>query len=71
MKRSLTSSTSNASPKEFFLLKEASGYTIENLAPILGTTSRTILNKKNNKVPFNIPQTARLRKLSQLFEEGR
>lgn len=62
--------TQNALPDEFFLLKDASGYTIENLATLLGTTNRTVLNKKNNNESFDISQTERLRKLSRLFQEG-
>ena len=38
----------NASPKEFFLLKDISGFNNENLAMLLGTTHRTIHNKKNS-----------------------
>jgi putative toxin-antitoxin system antitoxin component (TIGR02293 family) len=60
----------NASPKEFFLLKELSGLNNENLAALLGTTHRTIHNKKNSGEPFDLAQTERLRKLSQLFAEG-
>jgi len=61
----------NASTQEFFLLKElAAGYKNENLATLLGTTSRTIQNKKNSGEPFDISQTERLRKLNQLFKEG-
>jgi putative toxin-antitoxin system antitoxin component (TIGR02293 family) len=61
----------NASTQEFFLLKEiAAGYKNENLATLLGTTSRTIQNKKNNGEHFDISQTERLRKLNQLFKEG-
>ena len=60
----------NALPKEFFLLKEISGFNNENLAALLGTTHRTIHNKKNSGEPFDLAQTERLRKLSQLFTEG-
>jgi putative toxin-antitoxin system antitoxin component (TIGR02293 family) len=60
----------NALPKEFFMLKEISGFNNENLAGLLGTTHRTIHNKKNSGEPFDLAQTERLRKLSQLFTEG-
>ena len=60
----------NALPKEFFMLKEISGFNNENLAGLLGTTHRTIHNKKNSGEPFDIAQTERLRKLSRLFKEG-
>lgn len=60
----------NASPKEFFSLKDISGFNNENLANLLGTTQRTIQNKKNSGEPFDIAQTERLRKLSRLFKEG-
>lgn len=60
----------NALPKEFFLLKDISGFTNENLAVLLGTTHRTIHNKKNSGEPFDIAQTERLRKLTHLFKEG-
>ena len=60
----------NASPQEFFSVKNISGYNNENLATLLGTTQRTILNKKNSGEPFDIAQTERLRKLNQLFKEG-
>lgn len=64
------SKVQNALPKEFFLLKDISGFTSENLAALLGTTHRTIHNKKNSGEPFDIAQTERLRKLSHLFKEG-
>ncbi|MEO8415253.1 MAG: antitoxin Xre/MbcA/ParS toxin-binding domain-containing protein [Ginsengibacter sp.] len=60
----------NALAKEFFMLKEISGFNNENLAGLLGTTHRTIHNKKNSGEPFDIAQTERLRKLSRLFKEG-
>lgn len=60
----------NALPEEFFSLKEISGFSNENLAALLGTTHRTIHNKKNSGEPFDLAQTERLRKLSQLFTEG-
>src|ERR1700733_14249662 len=55
---------------EFFLLKDISGNNNENLATLLGTTTRTIQNKKNNNEPFDLAQTERLRKLSWLYKEG-
>lgn len=64
------SKVQNALPKEFFLLKDISGFNNENLAMLLGTTYRTIHNKKNSCEPFDIAQTERLRKLSHLFKEG-
>lgn len=60
----------HATVNEFALLKDMSGYTYEELAALLGTTHRTIRNKKNNGELFDIAQTERLRKLSQLFKEG-
>ena len=60
----------HASTQEFFLLKDISGYKNEKLATLLGTTTRTIQNKKNSGEPFDIAQTERLRKLGQLFKEG-
>jgi len=60
----------NALPQEFFMLKEISGFNNENLAGLLGTTHRTIHNKKNSGEPFDLAQTERLRKLAQLFTEG-
>ena len=60
----------NASPNDFFSLKEISGFNNENLAILLGTTQRTIQNKKNSGEPFGIAQTERLRKLTLLFKEG-
>ena len=60
----------NAFPKEFFLLKDISGFTNEKLAMLIGTTYRTIHNKKNSGEPFDIGQTERLRKLTHLFKEG-
>ena len=60
----------NALPEEFFSLKEISGFNNENLAALLGTTHRTIHNKKISGEPFDLAQTERLRKLSQLFTEG-
>ena len=56
--------------EEFFLLKDISANSNENLATLLGTTTRTIQNKKNNAEPFDISQTERLRKLTKLFKEG-
>jgi putative toxin-antitoxin system antitoxin component (TIGR02293 family) len=60
----------NALPHEFFILKDLSGFNNENLAALLGTTHRTIHNKKNSGEPFDLAQTERLRKLSQFFTEG-
>jgi putative toxin-antitoxin system antitoxin component (TIGR02293 family) len=60
----------NALPNEFFKLKDLSGFNNENLAGLLGTTHRTIHNKKNSGEPFDLAQTERLRKLSQFFTEG-
>ena len=58
----------NASPQEFFSVKNISGYNNENLAALLGTTQRTILNKKNSGEPFDIAQTERLRKIKPAFQ---
>lgn len=60
----------HATSKEFFSLKDISGLNTENLATLLGTTQRTIQNKKNSGEPFDLAQTERLRKLIRLFEEG-
>jgi len=60
----------HASVDEFSLLKNISGYTNEDLAVLVGTTHRTIRNKKNSGELFDIAQTERLRKLTYLFEEG-
>jgi putative toxin-antitoxin system antitoxin component (TIGR02293 family) len=60
----------NASTKEFFSLKDISGFNNENLAILLGTTQRTIQNKRNSGEYFDIAQTERLRKLTRLFKEG-
>ncbi len=73
-----TKSTDDAPPHkiehaaiaEFFSLKENSGLTIKNLALLLGTTQRTIQNKKNTGVHFDMVQTERLKKLILLFETG-
>lgn len=61
----------HASVDEFSLLKDISGYTNEELATLVGTTHRTIRNKKNSGELFDIAQTERLRKLTHLFEEGK
>ncbi len=55
---------------EFFELKDIAGCNNEYLATLLGTTQRTILNKKKSGEPFDISQTERLRKLTRLFGEG-
>ncbi len=60
----------NASSKEFFLLKDISGFNNKDLANMLGITHRTVHNKKNNNEFFDISQTERLRKLIHLFTEG-
>lgn len=60
----------HATVDEFALLKDMSCYTYEELAALLGTTHRTIRNKKNHGESFDIAQTERLRKLNQLFKEG-
>ena len=60
----------HASVDEFSLLKDISVYTNEDLAALVGTTHRTIRNKKNSGELFDIAQTERLRKLKHLFEEG-
>jgi|GEM_PF-3306135 len=60
----------NALLNEFFLLKDLSGFNNENLAGLIGTTHRTIHNKKISGEPFDLAQTERLRKLAQLFTEG-
>ncbi len=60
----------HASTDEFSSLKDISGYTNDELATLVGTTHRTIRNKKSNGEFFDIAQTERLRKLTHLFEEG-
>jgi uncharacterized protein (DUF2384 family) len=60
----------NATAHEFSVLKDVSGYNNEELATLIGTTHRTIRNKKTNGELFDIAQTERLRKLNQLFTEG-
>ena len=60
----------HASTDEFSSLKDISGYTNDDLATLVGTTHRTIRNKKTSGEFFDIAQTERLRKLTLLFEEG-
>ncbi len=56
--------------REFQQLKELSGLSAETLASLMGTTTRTLQNKKSGKTSFDLPLTERLRKLIQLFKEG-
>jgi putative toxin-antitoxin system antitoxin component (TIGR02293 family) len=55
---------------EFDHLKKISGYSAEVLASFLGTTSRTLQNKRTRHLQFDLPLTERLRKLIQLFQQG-
>jgi uncharacterized protein (DUF2384 family) len=59
-----------AEVEEFQELKELCGLSVETLASVLGTTARNIQYKKVRKVPFDLPLTERLRKLSLLFLNG-
>jgi putative toxin-antitoxin system antitoxin component (TIGR02293 family) len=55
---------------EFVHLQDFSGMTTEQLAPVVGMTSRTLQNKKGSGTTFNLPVTERLRSIIELFEEG-
>ena len=59
-----------AEVSEFEQLKALSGFSAEALAALIGTTTRTLQNKRAGKTSFDLPITERLRKIYQLFEEG-